>query len=278
MGKTIKFKNDTYIDAISVGYKTGSSGIQDLKTMLERGALTYKFGTFPAFTEIENMPKDTFGIYTILNDVNGPSNNQNNDWYTVLTIPGQQGSNYSFQLACSYWDLDRNPYKYLYIKHGRNNDWYKIPIFPRNYNSEDCYIHLYWPSDRGYNAGGNLVEGLTTAFAKHATFSGNTITIPVDGLYSIECHYHMLDRTYRTFMTLSFRNAGSLGPDNYRTGDDQGIGTHATDPLVATHFTAYLAAGTTISLEIYFAANTALQGGIWNSFIDIKKIGPYPNV
>ena len=148
---------------------------------------------------------------------------------------------------------------------------------PQNYNSNDCYIHLYWPSDTGYNAGGSVVQGLTTAFAKNATYSGNTITIPVDGLYSIECHYHMLDRTYRTFMTLSFRNSGSLGPDNYRTGDDQGIGTNATDPLVTTHFTAYLAAGTTISLEIYFAANTALQGGKWNSFIDIKKIGPYPN-
>ena len=94
-------------------------------TFKRMAAIYPGFAQVPLHKAIKDIDQSVFGIYTTLNDVNAPVNSHNNDWFTIVNIPGQQGNGYSIQIAFSYWDLNSSAYG-VWIKHGRDTTWLRL--------------------------------------------------------------------------------------------------------------------------------------------------------
>ena len=129
MSKSLKFKNNSYLDSIGIVHnrKTLKDILNDTNDMLRNMCAVYDFRKLTLQTTVAEINQTVFGIYTVFNDDNSPHNNKSNDWFTVVNIPAHQGTNYSIQIAFSYWDLVSSSYG-VWIKHGRTNEWNKISI------------------------------------------------------------------------------------------------------------------------------------------------------
>lgn len=115
---------ETYWDSSGIVHENSS-----LYTILENIAAVYKHGSLPKHITLAELDQTRFGIYTILNDPDGPYNNGDNSWYTIVNIPANQGTNYSIQLAFSYWELAAGSFG-AYIRHGRGDTWRQINLSP----------------------------------------------------------------------------------------------------------------------------------------------------
>lgn len=115
---------ETYWDSSGIVHENSS-----LYTILENIAAVYKHGSLPKHITLAELDQTRFGIYTILNDPDGPYNNGNNSWYTIVNIPANQGTNYSIQLAFSYWELAAWNFG-VFVRHGRGDTWRQINLSP----------------------------------------------------------------------------------------------------------------------------------------------------
>lgn len=129
MSKSLKFKNNSYLDSAGIVHnRTILKDILDENNDIKRNiCAVFDFGKLPKMTTVSEINQNVFGIYTIVNDDNAPHNSQSNDWFTVVNIPANQGTNYSVQIAFSYWDLVSSSYG-VWIKHGRTNEWNQVSI------------------------------------------------------------------------------------------------------------------------------------------------------
>ena len=181
MSKSIKLKDGTYWDSSSVThYKQPlKDNLDTINTVLRNISGVFDFGILPKTTTIANINKNIFGIYTVCNDDNAPHNNKENDWFTVINIPANQGTNYSVQIAFSYWGATSSTYG-IWIKYGRGTEsssWYQVPILNKN----NKLRKLLTTSNQGsWIAIPNAVDGDILTFVISSSSYNTVISVPRD--------------------------------------------------------------------------------------------------
>lgn len=119
-------------------------------------------------------------------------------------------------------------------------------------------------------------SNMTTYKSENMTYSGKTITFGVSGLYYIKGYAHFTTNPTRSFITLTFTNAGELCASTVRSNDIQNM---LGDPAYEINYMAYIKAGATMDISIYLGNTATLDGTSgWNSSSSgfcIYKIGNY---
>lgn len=95
MSKSIKPKNDTYLDANGVSYNRNS-----LQNTLDNLILN-KMANSTIYTAIKDIDTSKIGFYTTNVDEDAPTNT---NWYYVINIPSGQGQ--WLQIAVCFWFLN----------------------------------------------------------------------------------------------------------------------------------------------------------------------------